>query len=427
MQDTGCWSKHQQMGRRWPVGCVALEITQRCNLDCTLCYLSEYSEAVRDIPLDTIFQRIDAIYRLYGPGTDIQVTGGDPTLRKRHELIAIIRCIHEMGMRSTLMTNGILASRSLLQELADAGLNDVAFHVDTTQKRKGFGSERELDLVREKYLGRTHGLGLSVMFNTTVHDDNYHEIPDLVRFFVRHADCIRTASFQLQADTGRGTKGKRGLIITPGSVWQQIESGVDSSINHNAMKAGHYHCNRYGMGLVVNQRFHDLLDDTETVGELHAATADITADRNRPRKTVLQFSCWLLKHPHFIAPVIRWSLNKLVRIKYDLIRSRGRFTTLSFFVHNFMDAKDLDPERIRACVFKIMTNDGPVSMCEYNAHRDDFILQPVAVKREHTVRFWNPLSGETGPFPADMSGITMKDLPPKKLKGRTRRYLLPSG
>jgi hypothetical protein len=121
------------MGRRWPVGCVALEITQRCNLDCTLCYLSEYSEAVKDIHIDEIFRRIDRIYQLYGPNTDIQITGGDPTLRKQCELIAIIHYIRQRKMRPTLMTNGIKATRPFLQDMAKAGLADVVFHVDTTQ------------------------------------------------------------------------------------------------------------------------------------------------------------------------------------------------------------------------------------------------------------------------------------------------------
>ncbi|MEL6266429.1 MAG: hypothetical protein AAFR52_12405, partial [Pseudomonadota bacterium] len=31
----------QLAGRLFPVACVALEVTQRCNLDCTLCYLSD--------------------------------------------------------------------------------------------------------------------------------------------------------------------------------------------------------------------------------------------------------------------------------------------------------------------------------------------------------------------------------------------------
>jgi hypothetical protein len=42
-EHAGCGGPGQQLGERWPVGCVALEITQRCNLDCTLCYLSEHS------------------------------------------------------------------------------------------------------------------------------------------------------------------------------------------------------------------------------------------------------------------------------------------------------------------------------------------------------------------------------------------------
>ena len=61
MHATGQWDANQFMGRRWPMGCVALEITQRCNLDCTACYLSETAEAVQDVPLEELFRRIDMI------------------------------------------------------------------------------------------------------------------------------------------------------------------------------------------------------------------------------------------------------------------------------------------------------------------------------------------------------------------------------
>ncbi len=50
MRETGQWNPAQNMGRGWPIGCVALEITQCCKLDCTLCYLSESAEAIKDIP-----------------------------------------------------------------------------------------------------------------------------------------------------------------------------------------------------------------------------------------------------------------------------------------------------------------------------------------------------------------------------------------
>ena len=42
-----------------------------------------------------------------------------------------------------------------------------------------------------------------------------------------------------------------------------------------------------------------------------------------------------------------------------------------------MDACDIDPERIDACVFMTATVDGPISMCAYNAERDIYLLKPI--------------------------------------------------
>src|SRR5260370_8382597 len=104
---TGQWRPGQAMGRRFPVGCVALEITQRCNLDCTLCYLSETSEAVLDLPLEEVYRRIDMIHALYGPLTEVQVTAGDPTLRKRAELIELVPLLRPTVMPPPPFTNSI--------------------------------------------------------------------------------------------------------------------------------------------------------------------------------------------------------------------------------------------------------------------------------------------------------------------------------
>jgi hypothetical protein len=62
-------------------------------------------------------------------------------------------------------------------------------------------------------------------------------------------------------------------------------------------------------------------------------------------------------------------------MKADLMASRGRVNKLFFFIHNFMDACDLDPERIKACTFMAATQDGPISMCLHNARRDQYILR----------------------------------------------------
>ena len=154
MEDANQWAPWQMIGRRMAIGCVALEITQRCNLDCSYCYLSESSEALKDIPIEEVFRRIDMIHAHYGANTDVQITGGDPTLRQGDELIAIVAYIRQKGMRSSLFTNGVKATREMLERLCAAGLEDVAFHVDMTQERKGYVSEQELNAVREEYIER---------------------------------------------------------------------------------------------------------------------------------------------------------------------------------------------------------------------------------------------------------------------------------
>ncbi len=54
-----------------------------------------------------------------------------------------------------------------------------------------------------------------------------------------------------------------------------------------------------------------------------------------------------------------------------------------------MDAQRLDQDRIDGCSFMVMTADGPVSMCQHNAKRDEYILMPTEVKTSDgsTVQF----------------------------------------
>lgn len=422
MRENNCWAPNQQMGSRWPIGCVALEITQRCNLDCTLCYLSEHSEAVKDIPLDEVFRRIELIYSHYGHNTDVQITGGEPTLRKREDLVAIVRRVRDRGMRPTLMTNGRKVTRRLLEELARAGLVDAVFHVDTTQNIRGYQTETELNLLREACVQRASGLPLSIMFNTTVHDGNHHEIPDLVRFFKRNAGRIRTAAFHIEAQTGRGVHDKKSAI-TLDSVAAQIEEGAGTPINFTSSLTGHPRCNRYGLCFEVNGALYDALDDPGFVGRLQSATAHLVLDRGNAQKTGKDFLAWLVRHPGHWGTFLGWSARKAWRMRAGLVASGGRVNTISFFIHCFMSACTLERDRVEACVFKTMTKDGPISMCLHNAKRDTFILRPIKVAASAGGGYWQPLTGEvTGD--SDLQVVNPEQYGLKRTKGRTRQMLL---
>ena len=420
MEHTGQWLPGQQMGQRWAIGCVALEITQRCNLDCTLCYLSESSEALKDIPLEEVFRRIDMIAAHYGANTDVQVTGGDPTLRRRDELVAIVRRVRDKGMRPALFTNGILATRELLAELADAGLVDVAFHVDMTQERKGYATERELNALRLEYIERARGLPLAVIFNTTVFDGNFHEVPRVVEFFVEHSDVVKFASFQLQADTGRGVLAARGFEITTASVAQQIRAGAQAPLNFDALSTGHSACNRYALALIANGQVHDLFAEPAFVQRLAPALASMQFDRARPLRAVKALMRWALRHPQVLWPGMHWLAGLVWRMKRDLARSRGQVQKLSFFIHNFMDACNLEQERVDACAFMVATGDGPLSMCVHNAKRDDYLLKPLAIGVGEKMRFWSPVSGEfEGSMPVPLSVAHSR----KTARGRAKMEL----
>ena len=392
MARAGQWAPWQMVGRRMAIGCVALEITQRCNLDCTYCYLSESSEALKDIPIEEVLRRIDLIHAHYGDGTDVQISGGEPTLRRRDELVTIVCHIRQRNMRSSLFTNGIKATRDLLAELAAAGLEDVAFHVDMTQQRGGYRAESELNAIREEYIERARGLPLAVIFNTTAFPGNFHDLPDIARFFIRHADVVRFASFQVGADTGRGTARER-VTVNPDTVKAAICEGAGTRLNFDATSAGHAQCNGYAYGLVINGRVHDFFNDPDFVREIVDSSADLRIDRASRYRVWWSVARYFFAHPRILVRAAARFARLVWYQRADVIAARGRVGKISFFVHNFMDASQLDHERCDACAFMVMTPDGPLSMCVHNAKRDDYLLVPAKIERASRLRYFNPASG----------------------------------
>jgi len=392
MRDAGQWSPAQMAGRRWAMGCVSLEITQRCNLDCSLCYLSDTAEMQRDVPIEELFRRIDDIARQFGPNTDVQISGGDPTLRDRGELSEIVRYVRSHRLRASLFTNGILLDRDWLIQLADDGLNDVAFHVDLTQGRKGYASEKELNALRLRYIKMARGLPLSVIFNTTVFAGNRHEISALANFFVKHSDVVRFASFQLGANTGRGAvAGGGGVPITQEEVCEAIGRGAAVPLNFDALHAGHGRCNRYAVLLTVGDRRFDAFADGSFAAHVMRETADAVLARDQGMRGAWALAGAVLRRPSLWGGFARHAASMIWHSRGEWLRGGLHVPSvgkISFFTHSFMDACSLEADRIDACVFMAATVDGPMSMCAYNAQRDRYLLKPIDLGGG---RLWQPL------------------------------------
>lgn len=389
-------SRRQMLGNQHSIGCVSLEITQRCNLDCTLCYLSELSESVLDMPIAEVYRRIDEIHDIYGPMTGLQISGGDPTLRDEDELVAIVRYAAEKGLYPALLTNGIKATRRLMTRLVDAGLTDVAFHVDMTQRMKKFSSEVELNHVRTKYIERVRGLDVRVVFNTTVFPGNVHELPELIRFFRDNADVVGMASFQLGAETGRGEERAELDTVTIDMVRSAVNSTLGVELSFDNIDIGHPSCNRVGYSFVCNGNVYDLWYDRKVIESVFSdiRIEDFSLDQNRIVRSIAGIAWKLLPRPVILGRGLKFLAKHLWRMRKDLIASGGRVYKLSFMIHNFMDADNLDPERVHNCSFMVMTPDGPMSMCAHNANRDDHITTPIEIEVEGARTTFHPLVQE---------------------------------
>jgi len=416
----GEFSARQTAGRMFSIACVSLEITQRCNLDCTLCYLSTRAEMAKDVPLPILFDRIDTIASHYGKGTSVQISGGDPTVRKIEDLEALCRYIRKQGLRSCLMTNGIRAKRSMIERLARSGLDDIAFHVDLTQQRKGYATEVSLNSVRLDYVQRAQKLGLRILFNTTLFEGNIRELPALARFFRKHAESIDLISFQMQADTGRGVLRERDSVVTRETVIDSLRTGFEQELDFDAIEVGHSQCNRYTTMLCAGGDIQQVLSNKPLIEDTIAALAAIDDRARGYLDPVAQAFKLLRRHPGLTARLSIEALRTLWQLRRGICRSRGRVRRMSILIHDFMDASNLDRARCESCVFMVATEDGPLSMCVHNAERDQHVFAPALVQTDDGPRWWNAESGELATSPQHNDLLQEDSIPLKRLKGRMR-------
>ena len=225
---------------------------------------------------------------------------------------------------------------------------------------------------------------------------------------------VRFASFQLGADTGRGTvPGRDPVVVTQASVCQAIEQGAGITLNFDALHGGHRSCNRYALLLSIGQQHFDALQDAALAQRVMHETAGVEFDRGQSLNGAWAMAKALLRHRHLAVGVAKHAARMLWQARGQWF-SQGRIVPslrkISFFTHNFMDACDLDAERVDACVFMAATAEGPMSMCQYNAERERILLQPIVLASGET---WQPLA-----VAPDANGEIR--IPLKWLKGKPR-------
>ncbi|MDR3518183.1 MAG: NTP transferase domain-containing protein [Azospirillaceae bacterium] len=227
-------------GHRQRSCCVLLEVTARCNLSCPICFAAAGS-AVADPGLAEIAGWLDML-RASAPSVNIQLSGGEPTLRD--DLPEIVALCRDRGFTFVQVnTNGIRIAKdpAYLRRLKQAGLDCVFLQFDGMTDAI-YRQIRGADLLADKLAAIRHcaemRLGV-VLVPVLVPGVNTAQIGEILRFAISQVPVVRTVHFQPVSYFGRypETPDDSGRVTLP-EVLRLIEEQTAGAIRIADFQAG---------------------------------------------------------------------------------------------------------------------------------------------------------------------------------------------
>ena len=218
--DCGLCQNHERDGC-----CVLLELTNRCNLRCPVCFASAGEQQPHDLTLEEIGRQYDLLMERGGP-FNIQLSGGEPTMR--NDLDKIIALGREKGFTFfQLNTNGLRIAREegYAENLAKAGVSTVFLQFDGLddqiyQTLRGAA----LRSTKLRAIENCKAAGLPVVLVPTVAPGvNDQALGDILRFALEHAPHVRGVHIQPISYFGRcGLEAPEKRLTIP-AVLRRIE------------------------------------------------------------------------------------------------------------------------------------------------------------------------------------------------------------
>lgn len=222
--DCGLCQEHERDGC-----CVLLELTNRCNLRCPVCFASAGENAPQDLSMEEISAQYDMLMKRGGP-FNIQLSGGEPTMRD--DLPEIISLGIEKGFTFfQLNTNGIRIAEEegYAKLLAKSGVSCVFLQFDGLddeiyQVLRG----RALRDLKLRAIERCREAGLPVVLVPTIAPGvNDHALGEILEFAISHIPYIRGVHIQPISYFGRCGLTPQDKRLTIPRILKNIEDQTD--------------------------------------------------------------------------------------------------------------------------------------------------------------------------------------------------------
>jgi MoaA/NifB/PqqE/SkfB family radical SAM enzyme len=104
---------------------IVFSLTNRCNCDCVMCRYKNLSQE-RELSVDEVASILTQAQAL--GVRDCVFYGGEPLLRP--DIFEVVGVAHRMGMKTGIITNGMLATHEVAEKLAQSGLGAVTVSID---------------------------------------------------------------------------------------------------------------------------------------------------------------------------------------------------------------------------------------------------------------------------------------------------------
>jgi len=366
-----------------------------------MCYAYS-SPSERDYTLEEIETRLDQLIAVEGEGISLQISGGEPSVRKDLDLIAAM--VKRKGFAQLeMVSNGIRLAREpgFAEKLVKWGFTSVYLQFDSTRP-EDIVKLRGEDLwdVRVKAITALERVKLPSTLAVSLYDGlNTDQIQQVVHFAWQHPDTVCAIAFQAATPFGRfevnnsgehANGNDRAAHATPRKLRMpeilkliEEQTGVSQDLFF-PVGEGSPLCNTFSLLKYTREGYKPIAPNF-TLKEF----MDVMGPR--PNMTLRM----LTRGRAAILPQIVSNIGgslKLMKTLWPHIGTDPSFwtsrKTLTLFVKPFMDESDIDMSRIERCCFHNASPRGVMSFCALNAkvrpaqpHASESAFVPLPTRR----------------------------------------------